>query len=603
MAARLSFIRLSDLERFLPFLEWRDDINHASLRADAIAGLTGALVVLPQGVAFAAIAGMPPQYGLYAAMVPAVVAALFGSSRHLVSGPTTAASVVLFASLSALAEPGSVDYIRLALTLTFMVGIFELALGLARLGFLVNFISHSVIVGFTAGAAIHIAAGQLDSFLGLNIPRGLQVHETLFAVVLLLDQINPFVCAVGVVTVAAGVVAKRRIPRVPHLIVAMVVGSLAAVGLNALLGAQVTGITMVGAIPSTLPPFSSPDVSLATIRDLAPTALAVTLFALTEAVSISRSLAGLSGQLISGNREFIGQGLSNIIGSFCSSYVATGSFNRSAVNYQAGAVTPLAAVIAGVALMLVVVLAGALTTWLPHAATAGVLFLVIGRLVDLGHIRTILRANRGDASVLVGTFVATLLLELDFAILFGVMVSVVVYLRGTSRPSVVVRVPDPRHPRRQFATDPNLAECPQLRMVRIDGSLFFGAVSYVRERLRVLADSNRDQKHLLILARSVNFVDVAGAELLVQEARQRRIAGGDLYLSHVRSGLAETLKNGGYLDVIGEENVFSSKGDSIARIFERLDKSICARCDKRIFYECATLPPVRAEEEGVATSR
>ena len=585
-------LRATDLERFLPFLGWRDEINHASLRADAVAGLTGAFVVLPQGVAFAAIAGMPPQYGLYAAMIPAIVAALFGSSRHLVSGPTTAASVVLFTSLSALAEPGSIDYIRLALTLTLMVGFFELALGLARLGFLVNFISHSVIVGFTAGAAIHIATGQLDRFLGLNIPRGLHVHETVFAVLLQLDEINGLVCLVGMTTVVAGVVAKRRLPRVPHLIVAMVAGSVIAVVLNALFGPTVTGITMVGAIPSTLPPISVPDLSLATIRELAPTALAVTLFALTETVSISRSLAALSGQLISGNREFIGQGLSNIVGSFCSSYVATGSFNRSAVNYQAGAVTPLAAVIAGAALMLVVLVAGSLTTWLPHAATAGVLFLVVGRLVDIGHVKTILHANRGDATVLVGTFVAALLVELDFAILFGAMVSVAVYLRGTSQPSVLVRVPDREHPRRQFTTNANLPECPQLRMVRIDGSLFFGAVSYVRERLRILSDSSPEQKHLLLLSRSVNFVDVAGAELLAQEARQRRMAGGCLYLSHVKPGVAETLENGGYLDVIGPQNLFTSKGDSIGRIFERLDKNICARCDKRIFYECASVPRV-----------
>ena len=592
-------IRPASLRALFPFLEWRDQVNRASLRADVSAGLTGALVVLPQGVAFAAIAGMPPQYGLYAAMVPTVVAALFGSSHHLVSGPTTAASVVLFASLSALAEPGSVDYIRLALTLTLMVGVFELALGLARLGFLVNFISDSVIVGFTAGAAIHIAAGQLDDFLGLQIPRGLHVHEVLFAVLLQLERANVFVVVVGIATVVAGIGARRHLPRVPHLIAAMIAGSLAALGLNALLGEDVTGITMVGAIPSTLPPISTPDVSLVTIKELAPTALAVTLFALTEAVSISRSLAALSGQLVSGNREFIGQGLSNIVGSFCSSYVATGSFNRSAVNYHSGAVTPLAAVTAGLALMVVVVLAGALTAWLPHAATAGVLFLVTVRLVDVGHVRMILRANRGDAAVLVATFVATLLLELDFAILLGVMVSVVAYLRGTSRPSVLVRVPDPRQPRRQFTTDPGLAECPQLRIVRIDGSLFFGAVSYVRERLRVIADNNPAQKHLLILARSVNFVDVAGAELLAQEARQRRAAGGALYLTHVKPAAEETLRNSGYLATIGQDNLFSSKTEAIGEIFERIDRSICTRCEKRIFKECATLPPPPTTGGGV----
>jgi len=213
------------LLRLFPFLAWRERVTPESLRADLVAGLTGAVVALPQGVAFALIAGMPPEYGLYAGMVPAIVAALWGSSWHLVSGPTTAASVVLFSALSALAEPGTAEYVRLALTLTFMVGLVQLAMGLARLGTLVNFISHSVIVGFTAGAALLIATKQIKNFFGLAMPRGLHFHEILLRFGQQLGEINPYATAVGVATLATGLLVRRRWPRLPYMLVAMVVGS------------------------------------------------------------------------------------------------------------------------------------------------------------------------------------------------------------------------------------------------------------------------------------------------------------------------------------------------------------------------------------------
>lgn len=359
-----------------------------------MAGLTGAIVVLPQGVAFATIAGMPPEYGLYAGMVPAVIAVLFGSSRHLVSDSTTAASIVLFSSLSVYALTGSADYVTLALTLTLMVGVIELVLGLARMGALVNFISHSVIVGFTAGAAILIAAKQLKNFFGVDIPRGGHVHDVLIHLAGQVSNINPYVTGVAVVTLLSGIAVRRWVPRLPYMIVAMVSGSLAALLFNQGFGEAATHIGTVGALPNILPPLSAPDLSLTTIKNLAPAALAVTLFALTEAVSIERSLAMRSGQRIDGSQEFIGQGLSNIAGSFFSGYVATGSFNRSGLNYQAGGKSPLAAVFAGLLLMGIVVLVAPLAAWLPNAAMAGILFLAAWGLIDFQEIRHILQSSR-----------------------------------------------------------------------------------------------------------------------------------------------------------------------------------------------------------------
>lgn len=581
--------------RFTPFLRWWPMVNRSSLRADFSAGLTGAIVVLPQGVAFAAIAGMPPEYGLYAGMIPAIVAALFGSSWHLVSGPTTAASLVLFSALSTFAEPGSIDYVRLALTLTFMVGIIQLVMGLARLGALINFISHSVVIGFTAGAALLIAANQLKHFFGLDIARGLHFHETLSQVGRQIDDTNLYVAGIALVTLVVGALIKQLRPRWPYMIIALAIGSLISVVLNHLYGAA-TGIKTVGALPASLPPLSAPDLTVESIKNLMPAALAATLLALTEAVSISRSIAIKSGQHIDGNQEFLGQGLSNIAGSFFSGYVSTGSFNRSGLNYSAGAKTPMAAVFAGGLLMLIVLLVAPLAAYLPNAAMAGILILVAWGLIDFHHIAQILRASKSESAILLTTFFSTLFLELEFAIFLGVMLSLGLYLKRTSQPAVRIRAPDPHQEDRKFTSAPDVPECPQLRFVRIDGSLFFGAISSVQEQLRDFDEVRPEQKHLAIIASGINFIDLAGGEFLVKEAEHRRKLGGQLYLIRVKDSVCGEFKRAGFIDGIGRENIFAGKTEAIANITRRLDPAICARCDKRIFRECRYLPG--GEEAG-----
>src|SRR5207249_2928641 len=274
-----------------------------------------AILGLPQGVAFAILAGLPPEYGLYAAMVPPALSALFGSSFHMVAGPTNAVAILLFASLAPLAPAGGPEYIRLVLAVTLLTGVFELAMGVARLGGLVNFISHTVLVGFSTGAAILIATSQIKAFFGIPIPADASFVETLKLLGLHARDINPWTTAVGVVTLASGIAARKYIARVPFMISATVAGSLFAVALELLLGHATTGIRMVGALPSQLPPLSLPDLSLDTLRKAAPTALANTILALTLALGVGRSLALKTGQRIDSNQEFIGQGVSNIIGS------------------------------------------------------------------------------------------------------------------------------------------------------------------------------------------------------------------------------------------------------------------------------------------------
>lgn len=568
--------------RFFPVLRWWPRVNRATLKADLLAGFTGAVVVLPQGVAFSMIAGLPPVYGLYTAMVPPIVAALFGSSRHLISGPTTAISIVVFATVSKFAEPGSASYISMVLTLTFLAGVYQLALGVARMGALVNFVSHSVVVGFTAGAAILIGTSQLKHFLGISIPAGESFVNTWQDIFLQYRNIDPYVTTIALLTLVSGVFFMHYKPRWPGMLFAMVIGSLVA----ALLAYESKNIKLVGEIPAHLPPLSMPDLSLKSLKALGSGALAIAMLGLVEAVSIAKSVALKSGQRIDGSQEFIGQGLANVVGSFFSCYASSGSFTRSGINYTAGAVTPMAAIFAAISLAIIVLLIAPLAAHLPIAAMAGILLIVAYRLIDFHHIANILRTSKRETAVLLTTFLATLFVELEFAIYVGVMLSLVIYLMRTSRPGIVPRVPDPHSPGRHLVTDAKLPECPQMKIVRIDGSLFFGAVDHVQNEFQRLWEQNPGQKHLAIIGNGINFIDIAGAEMLVQEARNRRQRGGGLYLVKVKDEVCGILKRGGFADDFGPENIFTTKSGIIESVFSGLDRSICERCDKRIFLEC-----------------
>ncbi len=568
--------------RIFPFLRWWPLVTRQTLKVDLVAGLTGAVVVLPQGVAFALIAGLPPVYGLYTAMVPPIVAALFGSSRHLISGPTTAISIVVFASISKFAEPGSAKFVEMALTLTFLAGVYQLVLGLARMGTLVNFISHSVVIGFTAGAAVLIATSQIKHFIGVAIPSGesfLHTWQDLFREI---GHTNFFVLLVSGLTLVLLVVLMRWKPRWPGMLIAMVGGSLIA----ALLGANAHHINLVGELPQKLPPLSMPDLHLAAIKKLGSAALAIAMLGLVEAVSIARSVASKSGQRIDGNQEFIGQGFANIAGSFFSSYASSGSFTRSGLNYSAGAVTPMAAVFAALALALIVLLVAPLAAHLPIAAMSAVLLVVAWRLIDFHHIKTVITTSKRETTILVTTFLATLFVELEFAIYVGVMLSLIIYLMRTSTPAVVSRIPDPGAHNRHFVSDPELPECPQLKIVRIDGSLYFGAVDHIHEQLHRIEQSSPTQKHLLLVGNGINFVDLAGAELLAAESKRRKAQDGGLYLVKFKEEACSTLRRGGFRELIGAENIFVTKQQAIESIFRKLDAAVCARCKHNVFLEC-----------------
>lgn len=522
------------LQCLVPFVSWLPQQNARSLRADVLAGLTGAVLVVPQGVAYALLAGLPPEYGLYTAIIPTILAALFGSSRQMVSGPTAALSIALFTTLQPFAEAGTVEYVALVLTLTFLTGLFQLLLGLARLGVLVNLVSHSVVTGFTTGAAFIIATSQLPYALGLGPLPSSGFLDSWPALLEQWGNIRPAAVVIAGYTLAACLVFRRWLPRWPGMLLALFGASL----LSAWLDPQAVHIQRIAAVPAGLPPLSTPLFSLDILGQLIPGAMALGLLGLVEAAAISRAMAVRTGQRMNSDQEFIGQGISNLGGAFFSGYVSSGSFTRSGLNASAGAQSPLAAVMAALFLVPIVLLATPLLGHVPMPAMAGILLAVAANLIDRHSIREALAVSRAETTVLLLTFACTLLLALEFAIYFGVLASFVFYLLRTMCPPVVTcELAQAPAAIRQALSANNCA------VVRIDGSLYFGACEGIARRLDA-----HDRPNLVILAESINFIDISGLHLLQRQASICRDRGGRLYLSGAKDDVLSRLRRAGELN-------------------------------------------------------
>lgn len=575
-------MKLTDI---FPFLVWFKYVTKDSLKADLIAGLTGAVIVLPQGVAFATIAGLPPEYGLYTAMVTPIIAALFGSSFHLVSGPTTAISIVIFSSVSHHAQPGSPEFISIALTMTFLAGVYQLAFGIARLGSLVNFVSHTVVIGFTAGAAILIATSQMKHITGIFVPKGESFLHTWYDLFIDFSDLNIYLLVIAAATLLSALLSKQFFPRSPNLLIGMVVGSVMALFLKD----YTDGIKLVGEIPAHLPPLSSPEFSASTIKALAPEAFAVALLGLIEAVSISRAVATKSSQRINSNQEFIGQGLSNIVGSFFSSYAGSGSFTRSGINYEAGAKTPLSAIFAAISLMGIVLLIAPLTAYLPIAAMGGVILLVAYNLIDFHHIKEIIIFSKSESTILLVTFFATLFLELEFAIYLGVLLSLVLFLAKTSTPKIPTMSLDTSDDgaiRKFINIDKKpIKQCPQLKVIRIDMSIYFGSIAHIQKRIESIVENERIY-NILIIGSGINFIDLAGAGALVSENNSLKKMNGGLYFVGLKSSVYEFAARSCFIKKIGNDHFFDTKRQAISAIYKRLDRDVCKTCNALIFKEC-----------------
>ena len=559
--------------------------DRANLRPDLIAGLTVGVILLPQAIAFALLAGLPPRMGLYTAIVGGTVAALWGSSEQLHSGPTNTISLLLLSTLAFFAEPGSPDFIVAAGLVAVMVGVFQLALGLFRLGFIVNFVSHSVIVGFSAGAGVLIALRQIDPLLGLQVDSD-SVLSGLRGTLLALPEMQPLTAALGIGTMLVIILLKRFAPRLP--------GALIAIGLATLvvflLGDRAAEVTVIGDLPSRIPPFAElPLMNLGLIGRLSSGALAIAAIGLVQTVAVSRSLATQTQQRLDNNQEFVGQGLANIFSGLLSGYPVSGSFSVSAVKFRAGARTRLASIVAGLVILVVMLTVGPVGAYMPVSALAGILIIAAYYMIDQAGIRRIVRGARGDAIIMIVTFLGTVFLELDFAVLSGILLSFVLYLIRTSAPRVQVVVPDEGF--QHFVHRPDAPLCPQLGIIEIQGDLYFGAVSHIEEEILELAAEHPEQRFLLIRMHHVNQVDFSGIHMLESLIRTYREKGGDVFLVRVSDAAHRLMVTTGCLSNLGPQNILD-EDTAIEYLFQRiLDPAVCIyECPVRVFRECQNLP-------------
>ena len=559
--------------------------DRAHLRPDLIAGLTVAVILLPQAIAFAFIAELPPQMGVYAAIVGALVGALWGSSNQVHTGPTNAISLLVASSLSAVVLPGTPEFVIAAGVMAVMVGVFQLAMGLARLGMLVNFVSHSVVVGFASGAGILIAIKQLKPLLGLSFESH-ELYETIIGLIVNLANAHQETAVIGLGTMLLIVILRRINSQLPTSLIVMVLASFAVFTL----GLDEQGVVVIGQLPSSFPPLANlPLFNLDLISRLSSGALAVAAIGLVETTAIARSVSAQTGQRLDSNQEFVGQGMANAMMGLFSGYPGAGSFSRTAVNFKAGARSPMAAIFSGIFMLIALFTLAPLAAYLPIAALSGVLIVTAYGMIDRAEILRIWHSHPGDAAIMVSTLIGTLFLEIEFAVLLGIIFSLGLFIWRTSTPRIQAVLPDDKFSHFIYRTDKE--PCPQLAIIEVYGDLYFGAVNNVEEFITNYADSHPEQWFLLLRLDHVNTCDFSGIHMLESVARMYRARGGDLFLAGTNYRVKQMMVSSDFDTFLGEDHILD-EDEAIGKLFyEHLDPAICIyECPIRAFKECQNLP-------------
>lgn len=571
---------------FLRPVELIRTYKRSYLQQDLTAALTVAIVMLPQAIAFALIAELPPQAGLYGAIVGSIVGGLWGSSNQLQTGPTNTTSLVVLSVLLATSTPNTPEYLAAAGMMAVMVGLFRLLMGLARLGVLVNFVSNAVIVGFTAGAGILIFVNQLRTLLRLDIPSAPRLDQTLVNVALHITEVHLPSLAIGLGTIVLITVLHGVNRRLPGPLIAMSAAAMAVW----LLRLDARGVGVVGELPRGLPPIARlPIADWKLAESLLAGSLAVASIGLVESMSIARVISSRTGQRLDSNQEFVGQGLASIASGFLSGYVCSGSFTRSAVNFRAGAQTGIAGILAGLFVLVAMIALAPLAAYVPLSALAGVLILTAYGLIDRRVMLRIWHSGHHDRVIMVVTLAATLALPLQYAVLTGIALSLVLYLVRTTTPRVRTVQPDQHF--RHFVHRPEAPPCPQLGIVEILGDLYFGATSHVEDSIYRNLERNPDQRYLLIRMHSVENCDISGINALEGIVRTLRAHHGDVYLVRVHRPVMYLMQTTGFYSYLGEDH-FLDPDQAISHLFYRvIDPAICIyECPVRTFQECQNLP-------------
>lgn len=559
--------------------------QRSNLRPDLLAGLTVAVILLPQAIAFTIIAELPPQMGLYTAVIGAILGALWGSSNQAHTGPANAISLLVMTSLITIMPPQAAEFPLAAGLMAVMVGLFQLALGLSRLGVLVNFVSHSVIVGFATGAGVLIAVKQISSLLGISA-GGDNLPTMFLELTRHVSQLHLLTTSLGLGVLLLILLLRRINRRLPIYLISMAVASLIVF----LFQLHQQGVAVIGDLPRSLPPLAPlPFLNLELIARLSTGALAVAAIGLVETTAISHSLATQTGQRLDNNQEFVGQGVANLVSGLFSGYPGAASFSRSAVNLKANAQTPLAAVFSGLFALAAMLLLGPMAAYLPRTALAVVLIVTAYDMIDRKEMGRIWHGPGGDAVIMVATLLGTLFLDLEFAVLVGILLSFGLYIMRTSVPRVVAVLPDADF--RHFVHRPDKPDCPQLGLLEIYGDLYFGAVNHIEEAILNHAAQNPEQRFLVLRMSRVNQCDFSGVHMLESVLRAYRDRGGDVYLVRVSEGVRRVMAETGFVTLVGESH-FIGEDEAINWLFYRvLDPAVCIyECPVRVFRECQNLP-------------
>ena len=548
------------LQQFFPPLEWGPSYTRKQLYGDLSAGLTVGVMLIPQGMAYALIAGMPPIYGLYASLVPLIIYALMGTSRQLAVGPVAMVSLLVAAGVAPLAD-GDVDrYIMLSLMLALMVGVLQFGLGLLRFGFLANFLSHPVLSGFTSAAALIIGFSQLKHLLGVDLPQSIYVHEIIWAAVQQAGDIHLLTLAIGVGSIALLLGLRHLNPRLPGPLVVVVIATVMVWAA----GGAAQDVSIVGEVPAGLPGLVVPVVDWADVQALAPVAVVISLVGFMESIAVAKVYASQNGYEVDANQELVALGAANIGGAFFQSFPVTGGFSRTAVNNQAGAESTGASLISALLIGGTLLLLTPLFYYMPQAVLAAIVMVAVSGLFNIKEARHLWRTDRKDFGLLVLTFVSTLALGIEEGILVGVVGSLLVVLYQSSRPHTVVMGQLPQTTTyRASARYPAAETRDDVVIVRIDASLYFANANHLKDALRAVPHRTPPPRAVVLDAYPVNTIDSTALHALHELVTELRRQDITFFVAGCKGPVRDAMAKAGFVDHLGEEAFFHEVHEAV----------------------------------------
>ncbi|HBK71474.1 MAG TPA: sodium-independent anion transporter [Flavobacteriaceae bacterium] len=553
------------LKKIFPILEWFSTYKKDWLKGDLGAGLTVGVMLIPQGMAYASIAGMPPVYGLYASIVPIIIYAILGTSRQLAVGPVAMVSLLTATAIGSFGDLSVEQYVMYAILLAFLVGAIQFVLGLFRLGFLVNFLSHPVVSGFTSAAALIIGLSQLKSLLGINIPRSHHINEILMNAFHQFDEINWISFAIGVVGIGVILLVKKLNKSLPSQLFAVIFGILAVTLLG--LNSGENTVKIVGDIPSSLPGFMIPNLDLNLMNSLLPMAITISLVSFMESIAVAKAIQSKHRDYkVLPNQELIGLGLANVVGSFFQSFPTTGGFSRTAVNDQAGAKTGLSAIISAALIIITLLFLTPLFYNLPKAILASVIMVAVFGLIDYKEAIHLWKSDRTDFFLLVITFLATLTIGIEKGIGLGVILSLAIVILKTTRPHVAVlaNIHGTHFYRNISRFEDDLIIKDDVLIIRFDAQLYFANTTFFKDKLEELVTKKGEKLKLIIIdGKSMNSLDSSGVHALLDVINTYQAKGLKIAFSGMKGPVRDAMRKGGVIDKISFDHCFMSLQEAV----------------------------------------